>query len=107
MEALRFAMTGQVPNVDPPEQLAVDPLSLPVVYMNLMRSCVILHHHYNRKCFDTYTPMSVKVGKKPDVIHLVHTRDCDMSICRLGAIIRGEGCGVVFCRECLFTVPVL
>ncbi len=37
-EALRFAMTGQIQTVEPPVQLAVDPLSLPVVYMNLL-SC--------------------------------------------------------------------
>ena len=36
MASLRFAMTGQIPNSDPPEILVVDPLSLPVVYMNLL-----------------------------------------------------------------------
>jgi pimeloyl-ACP methyl ester carboxylesterase len=36
MESLRFAMTGKIPQSDPLEILEVDPLSLPVVYMNLM-----------------------------------------------------------------------
>lgn len=36
-ESLRFAMTGSI-QIDPPEQIVVDPLSLPVVYMNLL-SC--------------------------------------------------------------------
>ena len=36
MAALRFAMTGTIVDVEPNEQIEVDPLSLPVVYMNLM-----------------------------------------------------------------------
>ena len=78
MEALRFAMTGYVPNVDPPEQLSIDPLSLPVVYMNLMRSCVDfvdfpppLQQEMLRQ-LHAYVRQS---WEKPDVIHPIHTRN--------------------------------
>ena len=36
MSSLRFAMTGEILDSDPAEVLVVDPLSLPVVYMNLL-----------------------------------------------------------------------
>ena len=77
MEALRFAMTGTVPHINITEQLQVDPLSLPVVYMNLMSS------------FPTFLPLSADVQselfqrlhhyvgqswEKPEVVHPIHTK---------------------------------
>ena len=77
MEALRFAMTGTVPHVKRPEQRTVDPLSLPVVYMNLMSS------------FPSFLPLSPEIQsqllqrlhdyvgqswEKPEVVHPIHTK---------------------------------
>ena len=38
MDSLLFAITGTIVDVDPQEHVDVDPLSLPVVYMNLMQT---------------------------------------------------------------------
>ena len=77
MEALRFAMTGRVPNIDPPEQIQVDPLSLPVVYMNLLRSFtefVSFVPQLQEEMFTTLHDYVSLTWEKPDVIHPTQTR---------------------------------
>lgn len=77
MEALRFAMTGQVPNVDPPERIEVDPLSLPVVYMNLMRSFTDFVDFVPQLQIEMFGQLHDYVSQtweKPDVFHPDHTK---------------------------------
>ena len=78
MEALRFAMTGRIPNVVPPEQIEVDPLSLPVVYMNLMRSFTDFVGFVPQLQTEMFRQLHDYVSQsweKPDVVHPIHTKE--------------------------------
>ena len=75
--ALRFAMTGRVPNVEPPEKIEIDPLSLPVVYMNLMRSFpqfLELESDLQREMFERLHGYVSQSWEKPEVNHPVDTQ---------------------------------
>ena len=77
MEALRFAMTGAIVNVCPQEQIEVDPLSLPVVYMNLMHTFpqfLPLNTTLQSEMFSCLHQYVSQSWEKPDVKHPVDTR---------------------------------
>lgn len=77
MEALRFAMTGTVPHVNVTEQLQVDPLSLPVVYMNLMSSFptfLSLPGAVQSELFQRLHDYVGQSWEKPEVVHPIHTK---------------------------------
>ncbi len=102
-ESLRFAMTGNIP-IDPPEQIVVDPLSLPVVYMNLL-SCfpsfvtdalelpALLRDPLMDSLFE-YVSLS---WEKPDVIHPQDTQQIADRIVRD----LQQGCPQQVDKECL------
>ena len=77
IEALRFAMTGQIPNTLPPEQVKVDPLSLPVVYMNLnafFTDFVDFVPQLQTEMFRHLHDYVSQTWEKIDVIHPTHTK---------------------------------
>ena len=77
MASLRFAMTGTIVDVSPQEQIEVDPLSLPVVYMNLMQTFpqfLLLNTTLQSEMFSCLHQYVSQSWEKPNVKHPADTR---------------------------------